>query len=163
MLPATVQSPGFKWYSSLYCKGHCCDSDISVYWWGRWDDTEGLQKLWWWTNSVQTDRHLFVALPALRFSHCQKNPKFYWSSNFSTAFKDHPYFIACSLLLLPLVCFSRELILWVHHNAQCKFPTMNARHLSKCWQQLSSLLPDMCSVPAGLSVLKSINPKWLVF
>lgn len=162
MVPATVQSPGFKWYSSLYVQG-------SLLWFGYFCVL--MRKMgWYWRTAealvidrLSSDRHLFVALLALRFSHCQKTPKFYWSSNFSTAFKDHPYFIACSLLLLPLVCFSRELILWVHHNAQCKFPTMNARHSSKCWQQLSSLLPDMYSVPAGLSVLKSINPKWLVF
>lgn len=94
----------------------------------------------------------FCCFASLALFTLSKKINIYWSSNLSTAFKDHPYFIACSVLLLPLVCTSGELVLWVSHNARCKFPTMNARHSSKCSQQLFSLLPD-CHV---------LSPCWFV-
>lgn len=78
----------------------------------------------------------------------------------SKIIESHPTsFIACSVLLLPPGCLSRDVVISVCHTIQYKFCMQNAHQVSKHSQQCCSLLP----VPAGLYALKTINPKLLLF
>ena len=79
----------------------------------------------------------FGCFAALCISRCEKR-NICWRSNYSTVVKNHTYFIACSVLLLPLVWLSRELVIWVYRNIQYKFSTMNAHQSSKHSQPFSS-------------------------
>lgn len=83
-----------------------------------------------------SDRYIWVALQPYTFHTVKKTkPNICWRSNFSTVVKNHIYFIACSVLLLPLGCLSRELVIRVYHNIQYKFSTLNAHQSSKHSQQ----------------------------